>query len=243
MPRRKHRADGDRAADGRRLYSLGDVVEVTGITAPQGRYWVRTRLIPADYPGAGQGNFSGFTFRNLVEFEICHRLSSIATDTRVMQEALSSLRAADEDDWYSNMPRMAAAIDAVPKKRKPTKKAALRWLDERLGSLKGSDFTDPELTVDVDRYFEAAGLEYPSPSDTEEQREAEKLARWRAFKEPATRGDSDVTLCCGAVGFLAFSHDALHRYIHMGVPAVALSLAPIFAYLETKTGDHWNKRE
>ena len=89
MPRKSRGTENERAADGRRIYSLGDVTRYTTVPRPQAQYWLKHRLIVPDYVAAGgAGKYHGFTFRNLVEFEVARRLTWLGLSIPVMKEGL-----------------------------------------------------------------------------------------------------------------------------------------------------------
>src|SRR5215203_5337237 len=114
MPRQKRRAANDMAHDGRRLYSLGDVTALTQVPRPQAQYWLKHLVIVPDHKSdGGPGKYHGFTFRNLIEFEIARRLSWLGLSLEALKGALESLRLEDPADWYTRMPRLHADVQQV----------------------------------------------------------------------------------------------------------------------------------
>jgi DNA-binding transcriptional MerR regulator len=245
VPRKSRGTENERAADGRRIYSLGDVARYAEVPRPQAQYWLKHRLIVPDYEaGGGPGKYHGFTFRNLVEFEVARRLSWVGISIDVIRAALASMRLWDPDDWYAEMPRMRSAIDKAlaKKKRPPTKVEALKWFDQHEGAL---DLTDPALLADLHRNSVAAGL-YAEEEDESRLPEAmqRELALWRRFKDPSTRaadGPPVVLRCFHAAAGLVFSDTVLSRDIGP-VPWVLLNLTSVFEHLESATSDHWNNQ-
>ena len=78
MSRQRRGESNERAPDGRRIYSLGDVSAYTQVKRPQAQYWLKHRLIVPDYEASGgPGTYHGFTFRNLIEFAIAKSLAEI----------------------------------------------------------------------------------------------------------------------------------------------------------------------
>ncbi len=243
MPRSRKREKGDRAEDGRRLYSLGDIAKITGAPRPKSQYWIKHSLIVPDYPGTGTGNHSGFTFRNLVEFQIAERLSWVAFPLEAMRVALATIRVGD--DWYAEMPRMRAAMSALdsPGAKAPSKEQGLAWLEEseRIGG--SGKWTDPAYLLHAERHLEATGLFEVIPESLQQKMDVE-ANRWREFRDPASRksGEHHLLLVCSiATAFLTTSPDALYKYVAHGVPATVLDLTTIFTGLELRTGDHWTK--
>jgi hypothetical protein len=242
MPRQSRGTQADRAPDGRRIYSLGDVTKYTDVKRPQAQYWLKHRLIVPDYKaGGGPGKYHGFTFRNLVEFDVARRLSWIGASLDFMGTVLERLRLADPDDWYELMPRLDDEIEAVlkKKKRRPTKKQALAWLDAHGGHL---DFKDPKVAAEFSRHATASGLYKEDPPLSEDQQH--KLTLWRQFKDPATRvKDGPPVLLCFPMGMVYGGIREVETFGFFqdgNFPTVSLNLTVIFEQLESVTGDHWN---
>lgn len=243
MPRTSRGSADDRAADGRRIYSLGDVGKFTGVKRPQAQYWVKKLVVVPDYPaGGGTGNYNGFTFRNLVEFSIARNAEGLPIDD--LKGALSSLRSVDDDDWYDEMPRMRQATAALPRPANPpTRAEAIEWFtrQERKGGIGSGDYGDPKWHAEAALYLPLVG----SPKFPREYlaRMKRELAQWRRFKNPAKRDPKTtvVLTCRNRTGFLVFDPEELYDGLRRGLPSLlAINLSVIFAALEKATGDHWN---
>ena len=158
MPRGRRGAT-ERAPDGRRIYSLGDVGRYADVPRPQAQDRLKHRVIVPDYESSGgPGQYHGFTFRNLVEFAVAKRLSEFGATIDVMKDAMQELRM-DSDDRDSAMPRMRRAIASVPKRKRPTKKKAVAWIDEqvRKGGVGSGDLQIPKRVADFNRNAAASG--------------------------------------------------------------------------------------
>ena len=246
MPRTSRRNANDLAADGRRIYSLGDVKTFTGVPRPQAQYWVKKLVIVPDYPAqGGTGNYNGFSFRNLVEFAIAK--FSEALPVEQIKGALVSLRGVDPDDWYDEMPRMRQAIAALPKPAKPaTKGKAIEWItrQERKGGIGSGNYGDPKWHVEAERYLAFFGDPPPHLRHVYEARSKRELAQWRRFKNPAKRDPKTTVIlsCRNAGGYLVFGADELYDELTRVPSVVAVNLSFIFANLEKRTCDHWNNK-
>ena len=239
MPRTTHVEAKTLAADGRRLYSLGDVCRLTGAKRSQVENWVRKGCVAPDYPTTGTGNQRGFTFRNLIEFRILVLLHELGLSLEHMRGALRGVRLADPEDSPWEMPRFAASKEELARIRAqapPEKREALdrSWAEHDAEQERELALVDAELA--------AAG------SKTLSQSMADELAAWRTFKDPATR--SRVT--AEAVSLLCFYGDLRGGLLVYGTShlldvfgyygaAVILDMNRVFGAMEAATDDHWNK--
>jgi len=137
-----------RALRSRKVYSLADVVRLTGAKRPQIEYWVRKDILRGEFEG-GQGLPRQFVFRNLVEVSIALRLTTLgistpsstncgtATSSRTFARRGSPkrFRAARADSGASHARKHGASTRAGRGKLMPTRRRA------RIGAALSSTMT------------------------------------------------------------------------------------------------------
>src|SRR6185436_4770779 len=100
---------GSGSGSARTLYTLADVIRLTGAKRPQIEYWVRKHIIRGEFESAtGTGLPRQFVFRNLVEVSVALELSALGINTAITDRMIDQLRYGDVDTdvrtpWFDQM--------------------------------------------------------------------------------------------------------------------------------------------
>ena len=202
-----------------RVYSLSDVMRLTGAKRPQVEYWVRKAIICGEFEG-GTGLPRQFVFRNLVEATIALELAALGVNTETADRVASQLRYGDVD---ADIRTPAFVGNSAPHRRRmPLSKRQQNaaWglddndptpLEDRCcaelnddGTLKLLKLLRAYVDAGVsDAEIRKGLLAVAREHNREHRRWVQDSAaldrRWRAFKKPSTRPRTgDFWIVCEA---------------------------------------------
>jgi hypothetical protein len=197
------------------VYSLADVMRLTGTKRPQIEYWVRKSIIRGEFE-AGTGLPRQFVFRNLVETSIALELSELGVGTDVVGPMVDVVRYGDAESdirtpWFVQMTgqkrNSPPAPPLTPEQRREQKRGlkAIQdyWKNTPLEDTCCADLND-DGTLKLLRLLRAYVESGATPEtrmkgllavardhlrdERKWHREYEALhRRWRVFKNPLTR--------------------------------------------------------
>lgn len=195
-----------------KVYSLADVMRLTGAKRPQIEYWVRKHVVRGEFE-SGTGLPRQFVFRNLVEVSIALQLTTLGVNTQTAYAMINQLRYGDvESDirtpWFAEMvpggPSPQRRLSREELRRQYTRWRKQAQADptpreDRCCAELNDDGTLKLLKV-LRAYVEAGvsdeeirkGLLGVARDHVREHREWQKddealHRRWRTFKNPAKR--------------------------------------------------------
>ena len=213
-----------RGRSAQKVYTLADVMRLTGAKRPQIEYWVRKSIIRGEFDDGGTGLPRQFIFRNLVEVAVALDLNLLGVNTDVMGSVMNTLRYGDvETDvrtpWFveATRPRPLPRLSHAKKRRlraaeaKALAAATSTPLEDRCcaelnddGTLKLLKLLRAYVDAGVSEAEKKRGLlavarEHQREHQQWEQEYDDLHGRWRAFKNPATRpSTSGFWLVCEA---------------------------------------------
>ena len=208
-----------------KVYSLADVMRLTGVKRPQIEYWVRKHIIRGEFE-SGTGLPRQFVFRNLVEVSIALQLTTLRINTETAYVIINQLRYGDVESDIRT-PWFAEAVPGRPRRQRRLSREEARRQYKRWQKQADADPTPregrccAELNDDgtlkllelLRAYVEAGvsdeeikrGLLGVAREHVRQHREWQKdyealHRRWRAFKNPATRPKTgDFLIVCDAL--------------------------------------------
>lgn len=191
-----------------KIYSLGEVMRLTGAKRPQIEYWVRKSIIRGEFEDGGTGLPRQFVFRNLVEVAIALDLNRLGVNTEVMSAMVDAVRYGDVDadvrtPWFARMtaPRRPLRFSKAPKHDMKAALAAADAipLEDRCCAELNDDgtltllkllraYVDAGVSdVEIRKALLAVAREHVREHQQWRQDYDALHRRWRAFKNPATR--------------------------------------------------------
>src|SRR5262245_59694650 len=91
-------------------YSQKDVCRVLPVTPAQIEYWARSHVLQPQLSSSGRGDYRYFSFANLVEIEICRRVTALGLAVHECLGAILKLQHLDPEDSLLESPRQRAAF-------------------------------------------------------------------------------------------------------------------------------------
>jgi hypothetical protein len=208
-----------------KVYSLADVMRLTGAKRPQIEYWVRKHVVRGEFE-SGTGLPRQFVFRNLVEVSIAVQLTTLGINTETAYAIINQLRYGDVESDIRT-PWFAEAVPGGPRRQRRLSREEARRQYKRWQKQADADPTPredrccAELNDDgtlkllklLRAYVDAGvsdeeirkGLLGVAREHVREHREWQKdnealHRRWRAFKNPVTRPKTgDFWIVCDAL--------------------------------------------